>query len=155
MRYELKTPYKNGTTHVFFDPLDFMARLAALIPRPRMNLTRFCGVFAPNAKLRKQVVPGKRNQADTASAQFTMTFDEPADKHQKMRWMQRLKRVFQIDLNQCEHCLKWGGVRVLSAIEEPELIAAFLKVHQVEKAEQHELLPRKQGPPLQPQLQLL
>jgi hypothetical protein len=60
VRYELKTPYKNGTTHVFFNPLDFMARLAALIPRPRMNLTRFSGVFAPNAKLRKQVVPHKQ-----------------------------------------------------------------------------------------------
>jgi hypothetical protein len=120
-----------------------------------MNLTRFCGVFAPNAKLRKQVVPGKRSQADTSSAQLAMTFDEPADKRQKMRWMQRLKRVFQIDLNQCERCLKWGGVRVLSAIEEPGLIAAFLKTHQATKVEQLELLPHKQGPPLQPQLQLL
>jgi hypothetical protein len=30
VRYELKTPYRNGTTHVIFEPLDFMARLAAL-----------------------------------------------------------------------------------------------------------------------------
>jgi len=32
VRYELKTPYRNGTTHVIFEPLDFMARLAALVP---------------------------------------------------------------------------------------------------------------------------
>lgn len=25
--YELKTPYKNGTTHVIFEPLDFIARV--------------------------------------------------------------------------------------------------------------------------------
>ncbi len=25
VRYELKTPYRNGTTHVIFEPLDFMA----------------------------------------------------------------------------------------------------------------------------------
>lgn len=31
VRYELKTPYRDGTTHVFFDPLDFIARLAALV----------------------------------------------------------------------------------------------------------------------------
>ena len=30
------------------DPLDFMARLAALVPRLRLNLTRFHGVFVPN-----------------------------------------------------------------------------------------------------------
>jgi hypothetical protein len=26
-------------------PLDFIARLAALVPKPRVNLTRFYGVF--------------------------------------------------------------------------------------------------------------
>ncbi len=42
--YELKTPYKNGTTHVVFEPLDFIARLAALVPKPRFHLTRFHGL---------------------------------------------------------------------------------------------------------------
>jgi hypothetical protein len=46
VRYELKTPYRDGTTHVIFDPLDFIARLAALVPKPRINLTRYHGVFA-------------------------------------------------------------------------------------------------------------
>ena len=32
VRYQLKTPYRDGTTHVIFEPLDFMARLAALVP---------------------------------------------------------------------------------------------------------------------------
>ena len=50
VRYQLKTPYRDGTTHVIFDPLDFMAKLAALVPTPRVNLTRFHGVFAPNSK---------------------------------------------------------------------------------------------------------
>jgi hypothetical protein len=39
VRYQLKTPYRDGTTHVIFEPLDFIARLAALVPRPRVNLT--------------------------------------------------------------------------------------------------------------------
>ena len=46
VRYELKTPYANGTTHVMFEPLDFISRLVALIPKPRVNLTRFHGIFA-------------------------------------------------------------------------------------------------------------
>ena len=27
VRYQLKTPYRDGTTHVIFEPLDFIARL--------------------------------------------------------------------------------------------------------------------------------
>jgi len=38
IRYQLKTPYRDGTTHVIFEPLDFIARLAALVPKPRVNL---------------------------------------------------------------------------------------------------------------------
>jgi hypothetical protein len=71
----IKTPYRDGTTHVVFEPLDFIARLAALVPaapahpcargirtsmyvKPRVNLTRFHGVFAPNSNLRSRVTPG-------------------------------------------------------------------------------------------------
>ena len=55
VRYELKTPYSDGTTHVTFEPQDFIARLAVLVPKPRVNLTRFHGEFAPNSKYRMQV----------------------------------------------------------------------------------------------------
>ena len=72
--YRYKQPFRDGSTHVILDPLDLMfrmngmpraqgcagaaiARLAALVPRPRLNLTRFHGVFAPNFKHRKCVVP--------------------------------------------------------------------------------------------------
>ena len=48
--YRFKQPFRDGSTHVVLDPLDFIARLAALVPRPRLNLTRFHGVFAPNCK---------------------------------------------------------------------------------------------------------
>lgn len=46
VRYQLKTPYRDGTTHVIFEPLDFMALLAAYVPRSLVNLTRYQGVFA-------------------------------------------------------------------------------------------------------------
>ena len=39
------------------EPLEFMQRLAALVPRPRLHLIRFHGVLAPNAKLRCAIVP--------------------------------------------------------------------------------------------------
>ena len=46
VRYELKTPYRDGTTHVVLELLDFIARLTALVSRPRMNLNSYLGVFA-------------------------------------------------------------------------------------------------------------
>ena len=45
--YALKHPFRDGTTHVLFEPLDFIARLAALVPRPRTHLVRYHGLFAP------------------------------------------------------------------------------------------------------------
>jgi hypothetical protein len=62
VRYELKTPYRDGTTHVIFEPVDLIAKLAALIPRPRVNLARFHGVFAPNSKHRVWMTPAKRGK---------------------------------------------------------------------------------------------
>ncbi|MBL7671166.1 MAG: transposase [Bdellovibrionaceae bacterium] len=34
-----------------------MEKLAALVPRPRVHLTRFHGVLAPNYKHRKLIIP--------------------------------------------------------------------------------------------------
>ena len=52
--YTLKTPYRDGTTQVAFDPVDFIARLAAIVPKPRVNLTRFHGVLTPSYRWRCQ-----------------------------------------------------------------------------------------------------
>jgi hypothetical protein len=68
LRYELKQPYSNGTTHFLFEPMDLLAKLAALVPRPRANLTRYHGVFAPNSTLRARIVPGKPRNNRTAQA---------------------------------------------------------------------------------------
>ena len=62
VRYELKTPYRNGTTHVIFELMDFIAKLAALVPKPRVNLSRFHRVFAPNSQQRAQVTPTQRGR---------------------------------------------------------------------------------------------
>ncbi len=95
VRYELKTPWRNGTTHVIFEPLDFISRLVSLVPKPRVNLTRFHGVFAPNSKHRKQITPAKRDRGGK-----TRSLDEdqtPAERKAAMTWAKRLKRVFNID----------------------------------------------------------
>ncbi len=61
----LKTAYREGTTHVLMSPLEFLQRLAALVPRPRLHLIRFHGVLAPHARLRPEVIPGVPVNAHT------------------------------------------------------------------------------------------
>ena len=56
VRLTLKRPWANGTTHLEFEPLDLLARLAALTPRPRINLVLYHGVLAPRAAWRALVV---------------------------------------------------------------------------------------------------
>ncbi|MBP9593510.1 MAG: transposase [Steroidobacteraceae bacterium] len=43
VRYALKTSYRDGTTHIVLEPLDFMARLAALVRRRRAACCEFEG----------------------------------------------------------------------------------------------------------------
>jgi hypothetical protein len=65
---QLKSPYKDGTTHIVMEPLEFMERMAALVPRLRLHLIRFHGVLAPNAKLRSKIVRASAERTARAQA---------------------------------------------------------------------------------------
>ena len=106
-----------------------MAKLAALVPPPRAHLTRFHGVFAPNANLRAQLTPsgrGKRPSTDAAPVDVSANDQQrsPEERRRAMTWAQRLKRVFGIDVKVCVHC--GGAVRIVASIEEPTAIRAIL-----------------------------
>lgn len=125
IRYELKTPYRDGTTHVIFEPLDFIAKLAALVPKPRANLTRFHGVLAPNSKHRIHVTPAKRGKGSNTQGLISKkNVEPPENEHKEMTWAQRLKRVFNIDITICNHC--GGAVRIIATIEDPLVIQKIL-----------------------------
>ena len=47
----------DGTTQLLLSPLELIEKLAALVPPPRLNLLRYHGLLAPNARHRNQVVP--------------------------------------------------------------------------------------------------
>jgi hypothetical protein len=68
---ELRHQWADGTTHLAFDPLELLERLAALTPRPRINLVLYYGVLgarsawragiaAPVSGLRRGWRPGPR-----------------------------------------------------------------------------------------------
>lgn len=103
MRYALKTPYRDGSTHIVLEPLDLMARLAAPVPPRRMHLPRFhaahpcaaplrgslrlcksailpiChGVFAPHSQLRAAVTPARRGMGAAQQTATTAEESQPA-----------------------------------------------------------------------------
>jgi hypothetical protein len=52
----LKTAWADGTRALVFEPLELLEKLAALKPRPRINLVLYHGVLAPHAGWRARVV---------------------------------------------------------------------------------------------------
>jgi hypothetical protein len=130
VRYCLKTPYRDGTTHIVLEPLDFLARLAALVPPPRAHLMRFHGVFAAHAALRAAITPGGKGSGEKKRAAGP---ERPTPKAIAMNWARRLKRVFGIEIEQCAR--RGGRLKVIASIEEPELIERILK-HRRERGEE-------------------
>lgn len=125
--------------------MDFIAKLAALVPKPRVNLTRFHGVFAPNSKHRMWVTPASRGKG---SQKVAADQDEktPAQRHVAMTWAQRLKRVFNIDVETCRAC--GGTAKVIACIEDPVIIKKILN-HLEEKVPMDSgvQLPDSRAPP--------
>ena len=76
---EIRHRWADGTTHVVFDPVEFLGRLAVLVPRPRINLILYHGVLAPRAAWRSAVV---RRQTSGAcrDAGLVESVTEPAGK---------------------------------------------------------------------------
>ncbi len=68
--YALRRRWRDGTSAIAFDPLDFLSRLAALVPRPRAHLLTYHGILAPAAEWRELVVPRPRPEFRFPSGQL-------------------------------------------------------------------------------------
>jgi len=116
----LEAAHERAIVHRDLKPANINARLAALVPPPRMHLTRYHGVFAPHHALRAAITPAGRGRG----ARPVETAERPVSKHVAMSWAQRLKRVFAIDIESCRRC--GGKLRVIASIEDPALIERIL-----------------------------
>jgi len=114
---KLKTAWSDGTSHIVMTPMDFMARLVALIPPPRKNQIRYHGVFAPNARLRQKVVP-KRVEAKTEEP------EEASSSHARQDWAKMMARVFDVDVMMCPRCQ--SDMQTISFVTESKAIKKIL-----------------------------
>jgi hypothetical protein len=107
--YRFKRPFRDGTTHVVFEPLDMLERLAALVPAPRAHLVRYSGVLAPAAKWRPLIVPATSIEGseetdapglsadapggDTEFSGFAAIEPERAKHRRNYSWAELMKRA--------------------------------------------------------------
>jgi hypothetical protein len=131
---ELRHRWADGTTHVVFDPVEFLGRLAVLVPRPRINLILYYGVLAPRAAWRADVVR-RRSSGEGGDAGMTASATAPAgeaDPAETARhhargqtWASLMARTFGIDVLACPRC--GGRLRLIALIEEAAVIARILR----------------------------
>jgi len=59
----LKQAWSDGTTPLLFEPVEFLEKLAALTPRPGINLLVYHGVLAPHAQAANPELVNKNETA--------------------------------------------------------------------------------------------
>jgi len=134
--YRLRHRWRDGTTHMLFEPLELIERLAVLVPPPRSHLVRFHGILAPRASWRDEVVPGapptflvgmaEERGSRSAPAEKGILLGEPsgAPRNSRTPWAVLLSRVFAVDALTCPRCGQ--PMRILAVIQSPEAIHAIL-----------------------------
>jgi hypothetical protein len=123
-----KTAWADGTRSLVFEPLELIEKLAALPPRPRINLVLYHGVLAPHAGWRARVVAHGAPPVETpvrASASANGIDDSstaPGSRH--WAWADLMRHAFDIDVLACPRC--GGRFRLIATVEEPDAIRAIL-----------------------------
>ena len=134
--YRLKRRWRDGTTHMIFEPLELIEKLAALVPPPRFNLIRYSGVLAPSASWRSLIIPLGPKSVDCFSSHPGCLDDKHSDsateqsqnilscRPRRYAWAELLKRVFSVDVLKCDRC--GARMRILCAINPPGAIQKIL-----------------------------
>jgi len=118
-------PYDDGTAHVVLSPMEFIGRLAALLPKPLLNLTPFHGVFPPHSKRRDYVVPqhpveeqeNPKPKAYSRPSRIRMGAATHACIRHRNREMREVREVQEVWWSRPDHCI-YRGPRCYS--EDPE-----------------------------------
>jgi hypothetical protein len=131
--YRLKRRWRDGTTHMVYEPLEMIERLAALVPPPKFNRIRYSGVLAPTATFRPMVVPQPeisvplRHAGCPAAMPKTESGkagEQRGGRARNYAWAQLMARVFELDVLACPRC--GGRMRMLAAIDSPDVIRKIL-----------------------------
>ena len=114
VRLELRRPWSDGTTYLLFDPVELLARLAVLTPRPRVNLILYHGVLAPRAAWRSLVVQfggGPQGAARPGVAETPAPAADCSSGGNRL-WADLMRRSLGLDVLACPRC--GGRLRLIA-----------------------------------------
>jgi hypothetical protein len=114
--------WSDGTTYLLFEPVEFLERLAALTPRPEINLVLYHGVLAPHARWRPEVVAYHRTERDRARDFSAGVGGAPKPRY--WTWALLMRRAFDLDVLRCPRCA--GRMRLIATIDDPAVIQRVL-----------------------------
>jgi hypothetical protein len=127
----LKSAWADGTSHLLFEPLELLEKLAALIPRPRINLVLYHGVLAPHSRWRARAVayqspglPLGTPPADSAAPGVSEPQGEAPGTPRSWTWADLMRRAFELEVLACPRC--GSRMRVIATIEDPRVIRQIL-----------------------------
>lgn len=128
--YKLPRPAHDGRTRVRVSPLELLDRLARLIPPPRVHRHRYHGVFAPNARWRREATRYGREDAgrdptDGAGDATGPACGHATDRGPRRRWAQLLARVYEVHPLRCPAC--HGEMRILAFLTDPGVVRPILR----------------------------
>jgi putative transposase/transposase-like zinc-binding protein len=128
VRVRLKRAWSDGTTHLLFEPDEFLEKLAALTPRPAINLILYHGVLAPHARWRPAVVAYGR-LGDAATAPHEPMGRAEAERGGAARsrywtWAALMRRAFDLDVLRCPRCA--GRMELIATVDDPAVIHRIL-----------------------------
>ena len=110
---------------MIFEPLEFLEKLAVLVPAPRANLVHDHGVVAPASKWRAAIVPEPPVTDVTApECGCEAGGDTEKGRRRNYGWALLMARVFEMDVLKCRHCN--GRLRILAAIHPPVVTRKIL-----------------------------
>jgi hypothetical protein len=126
----LRHRWADGTTHLGFEPLELLERLAVLTPRPRVNLILYYGVLAPRAAWRAALVPRGSHGVDASPVEPSVEGDEDASRATPSRpgafqWAELMRRTFPFDVLACPRC--GGRLRLVALIEQADVVQQILR----------------------------
>jgi DNA-directed RNA polymerase subunit RPC12/RpoP len=125
---ELRHRWSDGTTHLAFEPVELLERLAALTPRPRVNLLFYYGVLGARAAWRRRIVPAGGASSMPAADTRAPGRAAPATAvpRRNMLWAELMQRSFGLDVLACPRC---GDRLVLIALIEDSRVVRRILGH--------------------------
>src|SRR5438034_5585884 len=92
LAYRMKTPWRDGTTHVVMSDGELVEKLAALVPAPRFHLVRYFGILASAAKQRASIVPFPPSASTAEQCGHPNTAEDQNPRPRNYTWAQLMAR---------------------------------------------------------------